>query len=63
MDCPVQHPELGEIHLVGQGVNLERTPWAMRSAPPDRGQHTDEVLKEFGYDASQIAEFRDRRVV
>jgi len=63
MDCPVTHPKLGEIHLVGQGVNLERTPWAMRSAPPDRGQHTDEVLKECGFDDGEIAGFRERRVV
>jgi crotonobetainyl-CoA:carnitine CoA-transferase CaiB-like acyl-CoA transferase len=36
-------------------VNLERTPWTMRTATPEMGEHTDVVLQEFGYDTQQIA--------
>ena len=30
---------------------------------PDQGQHTDEVLRELGYDAAAIKELRAKRVV
>jgi crotonobetainyl-CoA:carnitine CoA-transferase CaiB-like acyl-CoA transferase len=63
MDAAVQHPQLGEIHLVGQGVTLERTPWAMRKATPALGENTDEILADLGYDAQQIAAFREGKVV
>jgi len=35
----------------------------MKSATPEQGEHTDAILKEFGYDAAAIADFRKRGVV
>jgi formyl-CoA transferase len=35
----------------------------MRSATPEQGEHTEAVLKEAGYDAAQIAGFRQRGVI
>ena len=54
---PVLHPELGEITLLGFGVNLSRTPGRMRSAAPERGEHTREILTELGYGFEQIETF------
>ena len=48
-------PTLGRIDLVGQPVKLSRTPSKLRRAAPERGEHTDEVLRELGYDAAAIA--------
>jgi crotonobetainyl-CoA:carnitine CoA-transferase CaiB-like acyl-CoA transferase len=59
----VQHPTLGREELVGQAVELSRTPWALRSATPEKGAHTDEVLAGLGYDAAAIASLRSRRVI
>jgi crotonobetainyl-CoA:carnitine CoA-transferase CaiB-like acyl-CoA transferase len=51
------------IPLVGQPVTLARTPAAMRRAAPDIGEHTDEILAEFGYRADEIAGFRARKLI
>ncbi len=59
----VEHPELGTIRLVGQPYTLSRTPWDMRSATPDRGEHTDQVLGELGYSTAEIADLRSKVVV
>ena len=62
---PAAHPELGEIELVGQAMQLERTPQPpqMRSAAPALGEHSDEVLTSLGYDDETIAGLRERGVV
>ena len=59
----VEHPQLGREELVGQAVELSRTPWALRTATPEKGAHTDEVLGALGYDAAAIASLRERGVV
>ena len=62
---PAAHPELGEIELVGQAMQLERTPQPpqMRSAAPALGEHSDEVLTSLGYDDEAIVALRERGVV
>ena len=60
---PVEHETLGRIDLVGQPVTLSRTPSSLRTATPERGEHTDEVLHELGYDAAAIAKLREDGVV
>ncbi len=45
MRLSVPHPTRGTIDLVANGVRLSATPAAIKSAAPQLGQHTDEVLK------------------
>jgi crotonobetainyl-CoA:carnitine CoA-transferase CaiB-like acyl-CoA transferase len=59
----VEHPVLGNLTLLGHGVNLERTPPSIHSAAPEHGQHTDEVLRELGYSEEQVTTFRREGVV
>jgi formyl-CoA transferase len=59
----VDSPELGNIDLVGQPFTLSRTPSRLVAAAPEYGQHTDEILAEFGYGADEIGRLRDQGVV
>ncbi|WLA54331.1 CaiB/BaiF CoA transferase family protein [Bradyrhizobium diazoefficiens] len=59
----VPNDEDRHIRLVGQPVTLSRTPSKMVARPPEFGEQTDEVLKEFGFDADEIAKLRDAKVV
>jgi crotonobetainyl-CoA:carnitine CoA-transferase CaiB-like acyl-CoA transferase len=49
--------------FVGQPVTLSRTPSKIVATPPNQGQHTDEVLKEFGFADGEIAELHKAKAV
>ena len=59
----VTSPALGPIDLVGQAVTLSRTDSSLRRPPPERGEHTDDVLKGLGYGEAELAEFRANQVI
>jgi crotonobetainyl-CoA:carnitine CoA-transferase CaiB-like acyl-CoA transferase len=53
----------GVLHLVGQPVTLARTPSRLVAPPPERGEHNEEVLREFGFTAAEIASLRTAKVI
>jgi crotonobetainyl-CoA:carnitine CoA-transferase CaiB-like acyl-CoA transferase len=53
----------GVLHLPGQPVRLSRTPSRLVSPPPERGEHTDAVLGEFGFSDTEIAALRKSKVI
>jgi crotonobetainyl-CoA:carnitine CoA-transferase CaiB-like acyl-CoA transferase len=55
----VEHPELGAtVQYPGRPYDFSETPWAIRRRPPLRGEHTDEVLAEIGFDSARVASLR-----
>ena len=63
MAYPVKHPKLGEQKVIGQAINMSRTRVENWTATPEQGEHTDSILKEFGYDAGAIDGFRKKGIV
>ena len=49
---------LGEQTLTGQPVTLTRTPSTIARAAPKRGEHSEEILSEIGYDADAISRMK-----
>jgi formyl-CoA transferase len=61
----IDHPALGPIKVVGQAINMTKTPQPakLRRHTPDLGEHTDEVLRDVGYDDAAIADLHKRGIV
>ena len=61
---PVAHPELGDIRVVGQPINLADAPLPATFRPtPGLGEHADEILRDLGYDAAAVDDLRARKVI
>lgn len=63
MIVPVDHPQVGRVRMMGVPVHLSMTPGAVRRSSPLLGEHTDEVLQEFGYAANEIEALRAEAVI
>lgn len=57
------HPRHGVIRTVANAVHLERTPARPFGYPPDIGEHTREVLEEFGFGSAETADLFSREIV
>ncbi|QJR15529.1 CaiB/BaiF CoA transferase family protein [Usitatibacter palustris] len=50
----VESPHLGKQKLMGQPVTLSRTPSRIARTTPRRGEHTEEILAEAGFDRTTL---------
>ena len=63
MAATVESKALGPIDLVAQAIKLSRTPSTLAVAPPERSEHTDEILRGLDFSADEIADLRRRDVI
>src|SRR5712671_1451743 len=63
MAQPVKTKDRQALTLVGQPVSLSRTPSKLVARPPGLGQHTEAVLKEFGFSTKEIAALRQANAI
>ncbi len=58
-----EHPVLGKLKMQNFPVQFSKTPAKVRSAAPEFGQHTEEILLEYGYSWEDIAAMKEKAVV
>ncbi|MSQ25916.1 MAG: CoA transferase [Dehalococcoidia bacterium] len=63
MKLDLQHPQAGKVQQVGFPIKLSETPAAFRRFAGTKGQDTDAILGELGYDAAAIARMRKQGAV
>lgn len=51
----VRHPTVGDFEVVTSPIRMSGTPLSEPHAPPLLGEHSEQVLREFGYAAEEIA--------
>jgi len=54
MVVELEHPKAGKTRALGLPIKLSATPGAVTRPAPTYGQHTREVLAEFGFSAAEI---------
>jgi crotonobetainyl-CoA:carnitine CoA-transferase CaiB-like acyl-CoA transferase len=59
----MDQPRLGKIPIVGLPLAFSRMEPCIRRNAPRQGEHTDEILREYGYSSSEIAQFREKKVI
>lgn len=57
------HPSYGRIELVANPIHLSQTQETVRMPNPEFGQHTEEVLLEYGYTWEDIGRFKEQGVI
>ena len=59
----IEHPKMGTMKLVGNAVDMSRTPPRIDRPPPMLGEHTEEILQSLGYGAEKISALQRQGVI
>jgi crotonobetainyl-CoA:carnitine CoA-transferase CaiB-like acyl-CoA transferase len=59
----VEHPSLGRFRTIDTPIRFGKTEAGARGAAPELGQHTEEVLLEYGYGWEDIVRLRDEGAI
>ncbi len=57
------HPQLGIIRMPGIPLKFSETPSVAKLPPPMLGEHTDEILQEYGHSDAEIRKLREDGVI
>jgi formyl-CoA transferase len=63
MAAPVKTKDKSKLRMARQPMSLSRTPSKLVAPPPKLGEHTNAVLKEFGFSAKDIAALRKANAI
>ena len=58
-----EDPVRGKLVTLGPPVQMSETPTAHQRVAPMLGEHTDEVLREFGLSDQEISDLRATNVI
>ena len=59
----IRHPIAGPVKLLRFPLEFSSGRAGVRRLPPACGEHTDEILKQLGYDSAAIARLREAGAV
>ena len=62
IEMTLQHPRLGALNVVRAPMQIGGVACA-KNPTPERGEHTDAVLAEFGFSADEIAALKAAKAV
>lgn len=57
------HPKYGKIKVLNNPIKWSKTPAEIKCKAPELGEHTDEILKEFGYSEDDIAKMKEAGII
>ena len=60
---PVTHPTVGPIEVARNATNLEGVPGELQRPAPESGEHSDEILRQFGLDDAEIEALRAGEII
>jgi crotonobetainyl-CoA:carnitine CoA-transferase CaiB-like acyl-CoA transferase len=63
MILETDHPVEGTIKQIGFPYKFSETPGKIKTPPPVLGQHTNEVLANFGYTEDDIRDLEEKGIV
>ena len=59
----ITHPKMGDVKMVGNAVDMSRTPPRMDKPPPTLGEHAEEILTSLGFDMAAIEDLRSKGTI
>tara|TARA_Y100001970_G_scaffold93702_1_gene118120 strand:- start:2247 stop:3473 length:1227 start_codon:yes stop_codon:yes gene_type:complete len=63
MKVTLEHPTAGKIENIGVSPKLYKTPGRITRPAPILGEHSTEILEEYGYNKKTISDFIDKKVI
>lgn len=59
----MQSKQRGNVKIVGQPIIMSGADPSIRRSPPDKGEHSAEILAEFGYSDAEIQAFAEKGII